>query len=434
VQIALDTTPFYAESGGQVGDTGTISGPNCTVEVQDTLRPVTGVTVHYGVVTEGTIAVGDAVTATVDGLRRADTQRNHTATHMLQRVLRDVVGEHAAQAGSLVSPERLRFDFTHPRAVETDQLREIERRLNRWVRADGAVSWQVTDYQSALDKGAIALFGEKYGDKVRVVTIERGEQAVGGRRQEAGGRRQEAGSTDSGSAIDDGSAAPLPPDFATRDSIELCGGTHISRTGEIGYLRIVSESSVGSGLRRIEALTGRGAEEWVEQQTTQLRELAAKLNTAPHTLLERLETVLAEDRQRQQELQALRSKLTRGSLESVLTQAVTDNGLTLLATRVEADDAAAMREMGDWLRDKLGSGVIVLGSVIAEKPQFLAMVTPDMVKQGYHAGNLVKALAAIVGGGGGGRPEMAQAGGKDANQLDTALARVGEIVRDQKRA
>jgi alanyl-tRNA synthetase len=409
VQIALDTTPFYAESGGQVGDTGTLSGPNGTVQVEDTLRPVPGVTVHYGVVTQGTIAVGEAVTASVDALRRADTERNHTATHMLQRVLRDVVGEHAAQAGSLVSPERLRFDFTHPRAVEPDQLREIERRLNTWVRADGAVSWQVTDYQDALDKGAIALFGEKYGDQVRVVTIER-----------------TAGTPHAASSA-------ASPTFASRDSIELCGGTHINRTGEIGYLRVVSESSVGSGLRRIEALTGRGAEEWVEQQTAQLRELAAKLNAQPHTLAERLDALLAEDRQRQQELQALRSKQTRGALESVLTQAVSDNGLALLATRVEADDAAVLREMGDWLRDKLGSGVVVLGSVIAEKPQFLAMVTPDLVKQGYHAGNLVKALAALVGGGGGGRPEMAQAGGKDASQLDAALAQVREIVRGQKK-
>ncbi len=407
VQLVLDRTPFYADGGGQVGDTGTISWPGGSITVEDTLRPVPGLFVHYGVVNEGTVEVGQQVRAQVDAERRADIQRNHTATHMLHRALRDVVGEHAAQAGSLVAPDRLRFDFTHNKAVEPAQLREIERRLNAWVRADAKVSWEITDYQSAIDRGAIALFGEKYGDKVRMVTIERGQEA---------------------------SDAPLSViDFASRDSRELCGGTHVSRTGEIGYIRIVGESSVGSGLRRIEALTGRGAEQWVEQQTQTLRELAGRLGTQPAQLAERLDQLLAESKQRQQELEALRTKLARSTVERLLDQVRRDNGAPVLAAQVEVSDTARLREMGDWLRDKLGSAVIVLGAVVGDKPQLLAMVTPDLVSQGYHAGNLVKALAAVVGGGGGGRPDMAQAGGKDVSKLAEAIAKAPELVAAQKR-
>jgi alanyl-tRNA synthetase len=405
VQIVLDRTPFYADGGGQVGDTGTLSGPGGSVAVGDAQRPVPGLFVHYGVVAEGTIEVGQRVRAQVDAERRADIQRNHTATHMLHRALRDVVGEHAAQAGSLVAPERLRFDFTHNKALEPAQLREIERRLNAWVRADGKVSWEITDYQGALDRGAIALFGEKYGDKVRVVTIERGQGTA---------------------------EAPLAVvEFSSRDSRELCGGTHVGRTGEIGYVRVVGESSVGSGLRRIEALTGRGAEQWVEQQAQALRDLAGRLGAQPAQVAERLDQLLAEGRQRQQELESLRGRLARSSVEGLLDQVRRDNGAPVLAAQVEVSDAARLREMGDWLRDKLGSAVIVLGAVLGDRPQLLAMVTPDLVSQGYHAGNLVKALAAVVGGGGGGRPDMAQAGGKDASKLAEAIAKAPELVAAQ---
>ncbi|GAB4439528.1 MAG: alanine--tRNA ligase [Chloroflexi bacterium OHK40] len=410
VQVVLDRTPFYAESGGQVGDTGQLRGGNTLVRVEDTQRPVPGLIVHYGVVEAGTLELGQQLWAEVDGERRADIQRNHTATHLLHRALRDVVGEHAAQAGSLVAPDRLRFDFTHNRALEPEQLREIERRINAWVRADGAVRWEVTDYQSAIERGAIALFGEKYGDQVRVVTIERG------------GAEATGGTPAATAAVDT---------FASRDSRELCGGTHVRRTGEIGYVHLLGESSVGSGIRRVEALSGRGAEQWVEQQARTLRELAGRLGTQPGQLVERLEQLLAEGRQRQQELDALRSRLARSSVEGLLEQVRRENGVPLLAAQVDVDDPARLREMGDWLRDKLGSAVIVLGAVVGERPQLLAMVTPDLVSRGYHAGNLVKALAALVGGGGGGRPEMAQAGGKDASKLPEALARAPEIVAGQ---
>jgi alanyl-tRNA synthetase len=425
VQIALDRTPFYAESGGQVGDTGLISGPHGSVQIEDTQRPVPGLTIHYGVVTSGTISAGEPVAATIDVERRADIQRNHTATHLLQRALRDVVGEHAAQAGSLVAPERLRFDFTHTRAVTPDELRAIEARINAWVRADAPVLWRETTYDDAIASGAIALFGEKYGDVVRVVSIGRSAQT-----------------TDHGRPTTDEQAGEHPAvvggqssvvEFASRDSVELCGGTHVSRTGVIGFVRLIGESSVGSGLRRIEAITGRGAEAWAEQQAGTLRDVAARLNVPPTQVAERVEQLLAELKQRQHELEALRSEQARVSIAGLLDQVQSVGDAPVLAAQVAADDANRLRDMGDWLRDKLGSGVVVLGAVIGERPQLLVMVTPDLVQRGYHAGNLVKALAPLVGGGGGGRPEMAQAGGKDAGKLPAALAQVPTLVESMRK-
>ncbi len=408
VQIVLDRTPFYAESGGQVGDTGVLEGAQGSVRVEDTQRPAPGVIVLYGVVTQGQVAQGDVLTTQVDALRRADIQRNHTATHLLHRALRDVLGEHAAQAGSLVAPDRLRFDFTHTRALDYEQLRAIENRVNAWIRADGAVSWDVTDYQSAIDSGVIALFGEKYGDRVRVVHVRRGEPT-------------------SGEVVASGIAA-----FASRDSRELCGGTHVTRTGEIGFMHLVGESSIGSGIRRIEALTGRGAEEWAEAQSLLLHDVATRLSVPPARVAEKIDMLLAENKQRQSEIDALRSQIARGTLEALLNAVQRDNGIALVSARVDAPDAVRLREMGDWLRDKLGSGVVVLGAVIDDKPQFLTMITSDLVRQGYHAGKLVKALAQIVGGGGGGRPDMAQAGGRDSSRLDEALSQVQALLSAQR--
>lgn len=400
VQIVLDTTPFYAESGGQVGDTGVLVGPEGSVQIEDTRRPLPGLIVHYGRVISGTIRVGDQVQATVDMVRRADIQRNHTATHMLQRTLRDVLGEHAAQAGSLVAPDRLRFDFTHTKPLGPEELREIERRLNAWVRADASVRWEITGYQSAIARGAIALFGEKYGDTVRVVTIERG------------------------TGIENG-------EYASRDSLELCGGTHVNRTGEIGFVRILSEGSIGSGIRRVEALTGRGAELWAEEQAQTLRDLAARINAQPAQLIERIEALLAENRQRRQELEALRSKLAREMLDTLVHRTQTVAGIPLLAAEVEADSVERLREMGEYLRDKLGSAVIVLGAQINGKPQLLTLVTSDLLKRGLNAVHIVKPLAAIVGGGGGGRPEIAQAGGRNPDRLAAAITAAVDVLAEQ---
>ncbi|NBU63642.1 MAG: alanine--tRNA ligase, partial [Chloroflexia bacterium] len=260
VQVVLDTTPFYAESGGQVGDTGWIVTAHGRMQVTDTQRPVPGVTVHFGTVVEGTIARGVTATAHIDQVRRGHIVRNHTATHLLQRALRDVVGEHAAQAGSLVAPERLRFDFTHNKAVTPEQLRDVERRINAWVRDDQPVEWQEMPYQEALDRGAVALFGEKYGDRVRLVHA--------------------ASHTTPGADA-----------YTSRDSRELCGGVHVARTGEIGLFRIVAESSVAGGVRRIEAVTGWGAEQWVDSQITLLREAAGHLGVPVPQVVERVEGV-----------------------------------------------------------------------------------------------------------------------------------------------
>lgn len=314
--------------------------------------------------------------------------------------MRDILGEHAAQAGSLVAPDRLRFDFTHTKAVDPEELREVERRLNMWVRANTTVRWEITGYQEAIARGAIALFGEKYGDTVRVVTIERGQAFAEG-------------------------------EYASRDSLELCGGTHVNRTGEIGFVRIVSEGSIGSGIRRIEALTGRGAELWAEQQAQVLRDLAVRINAQPAQLADRIEALLAEHRQRKQELEALRSKLAREQLDTLLGRVQHVAGVPLLAAEVEADSVDRLREMGEYLRDKLGSAVIVLGALINGKPQLLTIVTTDLVRRGLNAVQLVKPLAAMVGGGGGGRPEMAQAGGRNPDQLTAAIGAAADILAGQ---
>jgi alanyl-tRNA synthetase len=431
VQIVLDRTPFYAESGGQVGDSGFLIGAHGQVRVEDTQRPVPGLIVHYGVVERGTITVGETLEARVGAERRRDIMRNHTATHLLHRALRDVLGEHAAQAGSLVAPDRLRFDFTHNRQVTPAQQREIERRINAWIRADTPVEWEITDYQEAIGRGAMALFGEKYGDRVRMVTVGCADSLS----DEVAHHSSEDGQWDielerkHEAAVED-QVSPPPQIMCSR---ELCGGTHVGRTGEIGYFRIVGESSVAGGVRRIEALTGAGAETWTDSQAAAVREIASRLGVPPTQALERVEGLLSELKQRQHELDALRSHSARGTLEQMLGQVRQANGMAYLAARVEAPDAARLREMGDWLRDKLGSGVVVLGAVMGDKPQILAVVTPDLVKQGYHAGNLVKALAQIVGGGGGGRPDMAQAGGRDAAKLEEALAQVGRLIAEQQK-
>jgi len=395
VQIVLDHTPFYAESGGQVGDIGVLLGQNGQVRIEETQRPVPDLIVHYGFVENGFISLNETVTAQIDALRRSDIQRNHTLTHLLHRTLRDVIGEHVTQAGSLVSPERMRFDFTHNSPLTPKQFSAVEERLNAWIRADTEVNWHETAYDQALNEGAIALFGEKYGDLVRTVHITRPDGQI-----------------------------------VSCDSLELCGGTHVKRTGEIGFARIVSESSIGSSLRRIEIVTGRGAESWVENQTKTLQELVETLGVPLPNVVERVQTLLVENKQQQQELAKLRSQAARQGLEHLLGKVQQINGVKLLVARVEAPDQNSFRDQGDWLRDKIGSGMIVLGTVLGDKPQILVMLTPDLVKQGYHAGKLVKTLAPLIGGGGGGRPETAQAGGHEAQKLDAALAALPDLLQN----
>ena len=394
VEVVLNQTPFYAESGGQVGDTGVLIGPDGQVAVTDTQKALGGVIVHLGKVSEGVLRVGQTVQASVDEARRLDIARNHTATHLLHRALRATLGEHATQHGSLVAPDRLRFDFSHLQAVTPQELVSIEEQVNAAIRADLPVQTAVLPYREAIEAGATALFGEKYGDTVRMVTVG-------------------ADTADHG-------------DFHSR---ELCGGTHLRHTGQIGFLKIIAEGSIGAGLRRVEAVTGRGAEEYLRQRVGLLDAVSQVLQTSPEAAVTKAQALEAELAAARREAERLQRELAKQRLDALASQVREVRGVKVLAARVEAASLDALREQGDWLRDRLGSAIIVLGAVVAEKPAFVAVVTPDLVARGYRAGDIVKAVAAVTGGGGGGRPEMAQAGGRDAGRLDEALAAVAGLVK-----
>jgi alanyl-tRNA synthetase len=385
VEVILDATPFYGEAGGQVGDVGLLVGPQGRVAVSDTQRALGGVIVHLGQVTEGSLSVGEAVLATVDVERRLDIARNHTATHLLHKALREVLGEHAQQRGSLVAPDRLRFDFTHLTAVMPEELRQIEEKVNAAIRADLPVTVTKTTYGQAIAQGAMALFGEKYGETVRLV--------------QAGDYSQ-----------------------------ELCGGTHLQRSGQIGFCLLLSESSIGAGLRRVEAVTGRGAAAYVRQRLALLDEAASRLQVTPDEVPGKLTLLLDDLAGGRKEIERLQREAAKGQVQALLAQVREVKGVKVLAAQVDATSMEALREMSDWLRDRLGSAVIVLGAVVGERPAFVAVVTPDLVARGYHAGRIVKEVAAATGGSGGGRPELAQAGGKDSSQLAAALGRVPGLL------
>jgi alanyl-tRNA synthetase len=387
VEIVLTATPFYAESGGQVGDTGELRTPGGHMVVTDTIKPVPDVIVHHGRVVEGRLAVGDAVMAAVDEERRLDIARNHTATHLLHRALRQVLGEHAAQAGSLVAPDRLRFDFSHLAPLTAEELRQVEEIVNAQIRADRPVKTNVSSFDEAVRGGAIALFGEKYGDVVRVVKVE---------------------------------------GFTT----ELCGGTHLRATGEVGLFHILGESSVGAGIRRIEAVTGRGAESYLRERLETLSALADLLAAKPGEELQRCTAVVEQLREERRLVQDLQRQMAARSVDALVDQAVEVKGVRVLAAQVEAREVNALREMGDRFRDKLGSAVVALGAVINGRPLVVVAVTEDLVRRGLHAGKLAGATAGRMGGGGGGKPSMAQAGGKDASALSGALAAVPQLVAD----
>jgi alanyl-tRNA synthetase len=385
VAVVLRQTPFYAEAGGQVGDTGVIQSADGEIAVSDTKTPLPGLFVHYGEVRQGSLTTGEEVVAKVDESRRLDIARNHTATHLLHRALRDTLGDHAQQSGSEVSCERLRFDFTHLKAVEPDELHAIERRVNAKVREDMTVVTEITDYETAVASGAFAIFGEKYGDEVRMVS--------------------------SG-------------DY----SRELCGGTHLKATGEIGFFHIVSEGSVGRGLRRIEAVTGRGAEEYVREKLSLLERVNSALGGTPAEVENSLHALLAQAESQAKEMRELQRQLARVVAAKALNDVREVNGVQVLAAEVEAPNMETLREMTDWLRDRLGSAVIVLGANMRGKPGFVAVVTPDLAAKGLRADSLVNQVAAVVGGGGGGRETLAQAGGKDSERMGEALSRVADLV------
>jgi len=389
VQIVLDQTPFYGEGGGQIGDRGLVVGPHGEVEIRDAQYPLPELTVHHGHVLKGQLSVDEQVEARVEEERRLDIARNHTATHLLHHALQKVLGEHARQAGSLVAPHRLRFDFTHLQPMSDEELRQVEREVNAAIRANLPVQARVTSFDEARSAGAMALFGEKYGDRVRMISIGEGY------------------------------------------SRELCGGTHLDFTGQIGFFQIVNESSIGSGLRRIEAVTGRGAEAYVQQQLDLITETAAALQTHPGELLRTVHELTEQVRELQRRIERLQSQAASHAIGQLVRQAQDIMGVHVLAARVEADSVDRLRQMVDELREQLGSAVIVLGTVVGGEPSIVTAVTGKLVDKGLHAGRLAGQLAKVIGGGGGGRPNMAQAGGHDATKLDEALRRVPVEVERQ---
>jgi alanyl-tRNA synthetase len=389
VEVVLQETPFYAESGGQVGDRGIISGPNGVVRVEDTQSPVAGLIVHRGVVEQGDISLGEPVTAQVDITRRADAARNHSGTHLLHAALRSVLGPHVRQAGSLVAPERLRFDFSHVSPLSPDEQLRIQQLANEKIRENLGVSTHETSYAEAVREGALAFFGDRYGDVVRVVSMSNGE--------------------------------PF--------SVEVCGGTHVGATGQVGTLFVLGESSIGGGMRRIEAVSGRAAEHLFVDQATKLDALSRRLQTPVADLETRLDNFIQDTEELRRRLAALERNALRVEAEAILGRVVDVDGVKVVAGRASATSAEAMREMGDFLKAKLSSAVVVLGSVVNGNPLFVTMVTPDLVSRGLHAGNIARDTAKVVGGGGGGQAEMAQAGGRQASRLDEALQGVPELVR-----
>jgi alanyl-tRNA synthetase len=395
----LAETPFYVESGGQISDTGLVAGgavleegadPEWVVRIERARRPVPGLVVHVGQVETGHPEAGQRAWAMVDYDRRMDIARNHTATHLLHGELRYVLGEHVQQAGSLVAPDRLRFDFSHGAMLTSDQLNHVERLVNAAILADYPVEAAQEGYADAVSGGAMALFGEKYGDVVRVVRIGYEDDAF---------------------------------------SKELCGGTHVANTGQIGLFRILSESSVSAGVRRIEATTGTAAQKLVQERLNALDEAAAYLSCPPEQVGRKALTLLDDVQQLRKEIERLNRELARHSFASILDQAQTVEGISVLSAQVDAPNAETLREMCDWFRERMGSGVVVLGAVVSGRPSLVASVTQDLVERGVHAGQLIKEVASVVGGGGGGRPTMAHAGGRDADRLPEALARVSGLVK-----
>ena len=388
VAVFLDRTPFYAESGGQVGDQGVIKTETGVVKVSNCVKVVGGKIAHMGEVTEGLVQVGEMACASIDVELRMASSRNHSATHLLHKALRTVLGTHVEQAGSYVSAERLRFDFTHFAAMTADEIKEVERLVNDAIFASYDVHTDEMSIDEARNRGAMALFGEKYGEVVRVVDM--------------GGY-----------------------------SIELCGGAHLKNTAQVGSFKILSENGVAAGVRRIEAVTGKEALKHYQAQEDEIKEICRLVKSTPDKLLSRLEQLLAEQKETAKELEKLKAKMAGGAADEMLNSKVEIGGVAVLAAEVKDMDGNALRTMGDQLKQKLGSGVVVLASGKDGKVNLMAMATDDVVKKGVHAGNIIKAAAAVCGGGGGGRPNMAQAGGKDASKIADALEKAKAVVAEQ---
>ena len=386
--VIVEQTPFYATMGGQEGDIGVITTPEGEFKVENTIKLLGGKVGHVGKVTKGMIKSGDTVTLSVDRDRRSSTCKNHSATHLLQKALREVLGNHVEQAGSYQDGERTRFDFSHSAAMTPEELARVERLVNEKIAENLPVQTNIMTIEEAKKTGAMALFGEKYGETVRVVEM---------------------------------------GDF----SKELCGGTHVKATGMIGSFKILSESGVAAGVRRIEAVTGSNVTAYYQKLEEQLNMAAKTLKTSPSNLLERCEHLMAEMKALQSENESLKSKAAKDALGDVMDQVQEVGGVKLLASRVAGVDMNGLRELGDQMKEKLGEGVVVLISENEGKVNMIAMATDGAMAKGAHAGNLIKGIAALVGGGGGGRPNMAQAGGKNPAGIDAALAEAAKVLEGQ---
>ncbi|MCR2820489.1 alanine--tRNA ligase [Lederbergia panacisoli] len=386
IELILEKTPFYAESGGQIADKGLITASGLTVNVMDVQKAPNGQNLHSAEVVSGEINQGMNVHAQVNESNRRKIEKNHTATHLLHQALKDVLGFHVNQAGSYVGPERLRFDFSHFGQVKPEELEKIEQIVNEKIWDSISVSISNKSLEEAKAMGAMALFGEKYGDVVRVVSVD-------------------------------------------EYSLELCGGCHVSNSSSIGLFKIVSESGIGAGTRRIEAVTGEGAYLVMNDEIMRFHQAADILKTKPKDMVHRAEVLLSEMKELQRENESLSSKLANIEAGSMLKYVEEIDGIKVLSQKVQASDMNTLRNMADDLKQKIGSGIIVLGSNQHDKVNIIAAVTKDLINQGYHAGKLVKEIAGRCGGGGGGRPDMAQAGGKNPDQLDSALDFVTEWVK-----
>lgn len=390
VEVVIPRTGFYIESGGQVSDSGYIKGQDWEIEITDVRRPAPGLIVHMGEVISGRPKVGDEAIAEVNKSRRHDIMRNHTATHLMHASLHQVLGEHARQAGSLVAPDRLRFDFNHPEAMTAEQIEQVERLVNEAVAADFVVQPKLKAREEAIAEGAMALFGEKYGETVRTITI-----------------------------TDDDTNAEKP------HSYELCGGTHLERTSDVGVFIITSEGSAAAGIRRIEAVTGRSAYDLIARRTQLLKRTAGTLKSSLEEIPHKVENLLDDLAVARKQVSALRVELAKVAFNDQMKQVEKVKDVSVLAMEIPNADADTLRTLADQFREKYPANALcVLGTVADDKLTIIAAVTEDLVKRGLKAGDLVKFVAEPMGGGGGGKPTLAQAGGKDASKLPEALRSV----------
>ncbi|KPI55347.1 alanyl-tRNA synthetase [Clostridioides difficile] len=388
ISIVLDNTTFYPEGGGQVGDCGLITNGNLVLEVLNTKKGANNSIKHIGIIKSGIISNGDKVKTLVDRETRIAAARNHSATHLLHKALKEVLGDHVNQAGSLVTPERLRFDITHFEAISNEELKVIEEKVNNVILSSLDIKCDIMNIKEAKEKGATALFGEKYGDEVRVVSM---------------------------------------GDYST----ELCGGTHLTNTSQVGMFKILSEGGVAAGVRRIEAITGKAVYEYLKERDGIISEVCVNLKSKEDNLIQRISSLLEENKNLSKELHDMKAKMSLQSADSIFDSKVEVNGVNLITNKFEGMDMDTLRETADNLRDKLGSGVVVLANVVDDKINFVVTATKDVLDKGIHSGNVVREVAKIAGGKGGGRPNMAQAGANDVSKVDQALSYASEVIKTQ---